>query len=277
MAESINKVIVLGSGTSTGIPVLGCRCEVCTGQNPKNKRLRSSIFLQTSTGQQLLVDSGPDLRAQLLRESIEKVDGLILTHEHADHSHGIDDLRTLSYHFSDGLPVYCDARTHKAMSQRFSYLFESNHPSSVAKLNFISLPEQCLGNQVKGVASPFTIGNDTFSFFLNPHGKITTLSFAHSKMAYIIDCQSIDRGQIEQLKERQLDLLLIDCARNVPHPTHLHLEKALDYAHMIGAKSCGLTHLGHDFEHNQLIEDLKKRNFSAPIFPLYDGQVLTYG
>ena len=274
--DRVNKVIVLGSGTSTGIPIIACRCHVCTHPDPRNKRLRSSILLKTSQGNHILVDAGPDIRTQLLREQVTRVDSLIITHDHADHCHGIDDLRPLSHHHP--IPTYSDLRTAKVLSQKFPYIFLKKNAQTqdyLPQLNLFQPPEVPL--EVGVLGPPCLIAGDTFEFFLSPHGSISTLSFVHQhKMAYIIDCHEIPSPMIEQLRKKQLDILIIDCARRSPHPTHLHLEKSLEYARAIAPRFCGLTHLGHDFEHNELDALLKKQAFSQKVSPLYDGQTLTY-
>ena len=285
MTNRVNEVVVLGSGTSTGIPILGCHCPVCTHNDPKNNRLRSSIFFKTAKGQHLLVDAGPDLRTQLLREKIERVDGMILTHDHADHAHGIDDLRPLSFRAEQGIPVYADRNTCTRMTEKFSYIFKRKKKYSlpgpysgggIAQLNLVEIPELPVASPSTILAPSMIIGSDTFHFFLNPHGPMQTLSFVHDKMAYIIDCQEIHPQILKQLREMQLELLIIDCVRLASHATHLHLDKALEYMEAINAKFCGLTHLGHDFEHNALTQQLQ-REYSGRVAPLYDGLALSYG
>ena len=271
MTESVNTLITLGSGTSTGLPTLGCGCSVCTHPDPKNKRLRSSIFLKTAKKQNLLVDAGPDLRTQLLRESINSVDGLILTHEHADHAHGIDDLRPLSFSQDRPIPIYAYQRTVRSMTERFAYIFKRHETlppfsiGSVPQLDFVEVAPGCVN-----------IDGEIFEFFSNPHGPMETLAFIHAQMAYIVDCHEISKNNLQRLQEKQLDLLILDCVRLQPHGGHLHLDKALEYAEIISPRSCALTHLGHDFEHNELVKKLKKA-LPFPVFPLYDGQILTYG
>ena len=281
-----HQVVVLGSGTSTGLPVLGCPCPVCTHADPKNQRLRSSVWLKTATGQHLVVDAGPDLRTQLLRAGVSKVHGLILTHAHADHFHGIDDLRPLSFlspvigpSGTPHIPIYTDSATAAVARERFPYIFKRDPsrdtPSwrgGVAQLNLQELP----GDILRGEEISYAIGGDDFEFFCNPHGADQTLAFVHGKLAYIVDCHEISPHRLDRLREKQLDLLIIDCVRIKPHRTHLHLERVLEYARVIAPKLCGLTHLGHDFEHNELSERLE-RDFSGTILPLYDGQVLSYG
>ncbi|MCY4645025.1 MAG: MBL fold metallo-hydrolase [Bacteriovoracales bacterium] len=279
MTKGVNTLVVLGSGMSTGVPMIGCHCPVCTHSDSKNRRLRSSVFLKTAGGAHLLVDAGPDLRTQLLREGIERVDGALITHEHADHCHGLDDLRPLSFKLQEGLPIYAPSRIKDKIVQKFSYGFQRKKgvegakgraPGGVPRFNLVEIGEG------KG-----EIGEEAFEFFFNPHGPIETLALIHHKMAYLVDCHEIKPKRVEELRQKNLDLLLLDCTGLRPHPAHLHLEKALHYAQKIAPKRCGLIHLGHDFEHNQLENDLK-REFSGSgggpsIFPVYDGQELSYG
>ena len=267
--QGIHQLRVLGSGTSTGVPVIGCGCRVCQHPDAKNRRLRSSIFLQTAAGKCWLVDAGPDLRTQLLRENICQLDALILTHGHADHCHGIDDLRPLSLHRGRALPVYTDRSTMLAMAQRFPYIFQdSDQPPVGGGIPLLQLVEVAEG--------AMTLGGERVEFFKNPHGSMETLALIHGRMAYIVDCHEIVPAQVARLRERELELLIIDCVRIKPHATHLHLAQALEYARAIAPRYCGLTHLGHDFEHNQLQQQLD-RDFAGRVFALYDGQVLRYG
>ena len=272
MENTTNRVMILGSGTSTGVPLLGCGCPVCTHSNPKNKRLRSSIFLKTARGNQILVDAGPDLRTQLLREKITKIDHLILTHDHADHCHGVDDLRPLSQ--QRPIPVTTTPATGKALTRKFPYIFDKSQTPDTnytPQLHLLHPPQ--IPTSPGTLGPPCLINGDSFEFFLNPHGPLNTLAFVHQgKMAYIIDCQSIPPTTLEELKKRNLELLIIDCARRDPHPTHLNLNKALEYARMISPRFCGLTHLSHDFEH----EELTLQTENQPLSPLFDGQVLSY-
>ena len=274
MTNGVNKLTVLGSGTSTGVPLLGCSCSICTHLDKKNKRLRSSIFIETQQGQHILVDASPDLRAQLLREQITRVDTVFITHHHMDHCHGLDELRPLSS--KQPIQLYSDPTTRQILTERFAYIFkrERNKKQYIAQLDFVHIPHLPTKSGVLGL--PVNIKGESFEFFINPHGTIHTLAFVHHKMAYIIDCHEIHADVLRELRNKQLDLLIIDCASLSPHKTHLHLEKALSYMEAISPQLCGLIHLNHDFEHNNLGSQLRKR-FFGQVIPLFDGQILNYG
>lgn len=274
MTNRVNKLIVLGSGTSTGIPLLGCACPVCTHPDKKNKRLRSSIFLETAKGRRILIDAGPDLRTQLLREKITHIDAVFITHRHGDHCIGLDELRPLSAHRP--LPVYSDPATCQILTKRFDYIFERDRKKTSYTAQLELKPLAHLPSEPGTLGEPVEIEGESFQFFFNPHGTIQTLAFIHHKMAYIIDCHEIHPSLRKELKDKQLDLLIIDCASRSPHKTHLHFEQTLSYHEDISPKRCALTHLNHDFEHNELTKELDQR-FSSQVISLFDGQVLKYG
>lgn len=266
-----NEVVALGTGTSTGVPMLGCKCEVCSSSNPKNHRFRSSVALKTSAGNTIIVDLTPDLRTQLLTNKISECDACIITHSHADHVHGIDDLRPLSFHTGEAIPVYTHPQCADELRDKFPYIFQAEKVfkskailgGGIPKLELFPVMEKAL------------VAGEEFEFFLLPHGHTKSLSFRHKKMAYAIDCKSLPNEWVARLKEAQLDLLILDCVKREPHQTHLHLEASLKFAKQIGAKRTALIHMGHEFEHEQLLSELKEQPIE--IFPLHDGQSLTYG
>ncbi len=263
-----NSVLMLGTGTSTGIPLVGCSCVVCASNNPKDKRFRSSIQIVSKRNKSILIDTGPDLRLQLLNNHIKHIDGVILTHDHADHCHGIDDLRPLCFFKDDPLiPIGSHRATIDILTKRFDYIFQKKGPALGGGVPILEFHELKEGNQ--------SFIDEEFYFFLNPHGKTQTLGICHHKMAYIIDCVEIAPEHIKFLKNQNLDHLIIDCPRRRPHDTHLHLEKALHYIEQISPKKAGLTHLGHDFGHNALSKELQA-NYGNLVQVLYDGQSLSY-
>ena len=272
-----NKVTVLGSGTSTGIPLVACECEVCKSQNPMDNRLRSSLLLSTKHGQSIIVDTGPDLRQQLLKHQVQQVHGAILTHEHADHIHGIDDLRPYCYKNNSSIPLYTNQQTKKELTERFPYIFKAHElftedrPVIGGGIPKLHLQEVSLGK-------PFSIAQDDFIFFEVPHGYTKSLCFIHNKFGYIIDCESIPDHITHVFKQHKLELLIIDCLQWKPlknRLTHLTLEQSLKYIDRIGPKAAGLTHLSHHFGHRQLeahLSSLGKKN----VFVTYDGLELIY-
>lgn len=265
-----NEVIALGTGTSTGIPMIGCQCEVCCSSNKKNKRTRTSILIKNSDGKNILVDTTPDLRTQFLDNNIQDCDACIITHEHADHVHGIDDLRPLTFGEGNSIPVYTYKKCAEHLREKFPYIFHTQkHFQNKAVLGG-GIPKLDLLE----VENKAEIAGDQFEFFLLPHGHTKSLSFIHKKFAYAIDCKTIPNEWINRLKEARLDLFILDCVKSTPHQTHLHMEAALNIAKKVGAKKTGLIHMGHELEHSQMEKDLQ--GLDIDIFPLFDGQVLTY-
>jgi len=272
-----NQVTILGSGTSTGVPMPACQCPVCLSTNPFNKRMRTSIYLHTSLGQKILVDTSPDLRTQLLNNSINSLDSVIITHDHADHVHGIDDLRPLSYFRESPIPIYTNKQTSDSLCVRFPYIFKAHEIFSDAR--------PIIGGGVPKVdlkvfdpkTGPTLIGSEKFHFFELPHGHIQSLCFTHQKLGHIVDCNSIPTHVLEHFRNERLELLIIDCLQKEKKNklTHLTLEETLHYIEVINPVQAGLIHLSHYFEHESLQRELYQRSLFH-IFPLYDGQVFSY-
>lgn len=271
--KSPHQLIILGSGTSTGIPMLGCSCAVCHSTDPRDQRWRTSALLKTASGKVFLVDSGPDLRAQLLAHQVQHLDGVILTHDHADHLHGIDDLRPFTFPPRGPLPIFAPSSTLEAIRQRFPYLFDPNAGSlggGKPELEFFPLeldPDQLTNVDILG---------ESFSFFMNPHGQTESLALVHGGLAYIIDCHAIASATIKKLRALSLDLLIIDCVQEKPHQTHLWFEEALRYTNMIRPLRAGLIHMGHKVSHQGLERELEKRGLWPQIFVTHDGLELSY-
>ncbi|MBT6324803.1 MAG: MBL fold metallo-hydrolase [Bdellovibrionales bacterium] len=264
-----NKVTFLGTGTSTGVPVIGCHCQVCKSENPHNKRLRTSIIVQTKNNKTFLVDTTPDLRMQLLSNSIEKIDFVLLTHEHADHLHGIDDLRPLCFSFNGKeLPFYALPEYENSLKNKFPYIFNRTKKKILG--GGVPLLKYCpiiLGEQI--------IEDVKFNFFLLPHGRMKVLGFQHDKMAYIIDCHEIPIEIITYLRGQNLELLIIDCLQEKKHSTHLSRQQAFDYIEEISPKKASLIHIGHYLEHEELKVKSQKITTSM-VEPAFDQLSLEY-
>lgn len=268
----MNKIIILGSGTSTGIPILGCSCEVCQSRDTRNKRLRTSALIQSSHGKNILIDATPDLRTQLLLNKISSIDATIITHDHADHTHGMDDLRPFTFKTPNDLPVYCDETTAELLRQKFSYIFDREKVFADKAILGGGIPLMRLHPIKNGI---HTVAQMDLEFFSLPHGHGETMCLRHEKMAYIVDCKNIPEETLKKLRDAQLDLLIIDCLRPLPHQTHLHFDLTLEYIKAIGPKLAVLTHMGHEWEHLDLIRRLKTRGCKN-ILPAIDGQVFCY-
>ncbi len=233
------QLLFLGSGTSHGVPMIGCGCPVCRHPNSKNQRTRCSVVLGLPGGN-LLVDSPPDLRTQLLREGIGLIHAVVYTHEHADHLFGLDDLRIFADYLGHDLPVYCDQHVDGRIRKVFDYAFDPqtrNYPAGGLPRLLISRiatePREILGLRV--VPVPMR------------HGRYPVLGFRFGNLAYCTDVSEIPDESLELLQG--LDVLILDCLRLRPHPTHFNLEQAVAVARRLTPRRTLFTHICHDLEH----------------------------
>jgi phosphoribosyl 1,2-cyclic phosphate phosphodiesterase len=248
------KFTILGSGTSTGIPMVGCRCSVCSSKNPKDKRTRASLLVENH-GRYILVDTSTDLRNQAIRESIPRIDAVLFTHAHADHIHGIDDLR--GFHFLDRkiIPCFASDETLSEIDTKFSYIFTGRSDHGYHQL-----------------LEPHTLDGpfELFGLPVTPipllHGTMPATGFRFGNFAYLTDCSSIPDESMQLLKN--LDVLVIDALRHTPHPHHFNIEGAIKTAGSIGAKKTFLTHLTHEVPHSE------ESTLPATIYFAYDGLTL---
>jgi len=235
------KLIVLGSGTSTGVPRIGNDWGACDPNEPKNRRSRVSVVVESAAGSRILVDTSTDLRNQLLATRIEAVDAVVWTHDHADHCHGIDDLRPMRFGRNAPLPGYASANTVRRLKQRFSYVFAGRYGYPT----IVNL--QPLGT-VRIVAG---FGIETCEM---PHGPITSTAFRFEvdgkSVGYATDYSSISDEMVDLF--RNVDVLVADCLRREYHPTHASLEMALDFAERTGAGTTVLTHLDKSMDYATL-------------------------
>lgn len=266
-----NTLIALGTGTSTGVPMIGCNCLVCRSSDHRDKRLRTSIYIETKRGKKILVDTTPDLRTQFLDNKISDIDFAIITHEHADHLHGIDDLRPLCFGPPiREIPVYCNEITKPVVENRFPYIFAKDPKKPIIGGG---IPRLSL-NSVE-LEKNIVIQGEEFFFFNYPHGHGTTMGLVHDGLAYVVDCMELPDSIINILKEKKIKLLLIDCLKRGTHSTHLTVEKSFDYIKKIKPERCGLIHMSHDLSHQELTK-LANASFGKNVFPLYDQLKLTY-
>ena len=277
--RSKNIITILGSGTSTGTPIINCKCNVCRSKSSKNKRLRTSILITTEDQSNILVDTSPDLRQQALRYKITSIDSVIITHQHADHLHGIDDLRQFCFSQNNiKIPTYACTKTSKILRLRFPYIFDADKLfTSKRPVLGGGIPKVKL-EEIKTSKTKFSkvkICNQDFNFFLLEHSYCNTLGFIHNKFCYLTDCKKISPQIIKQLKKSDIDLLIIDCLQKNKHHTHLSVEESFEYISTISPKRAGLIHMNHDLDHFKL-KKLAQARFSFPVFPVFDGQILTY-
>lgn len=242
----------------------------CDPNNPKNYRTRCSIFLKTKTGNHLVIDTSPDLRAQFLNNKIKKVDAAIITHDHADHLHGIDDLRPFCFGPpSKIIPIFTFKDCAQLLENRFPYIFNLNKKPNIGG----GIPR--LNLEIVTLQKEFQILTEPFTFFLLPHGHTQTMGLLHESFSYLVDCHEIPDDVIQVLKQKKLDLLIIDCVQSAPHQTHLNVEKCFDYIEKIAPKKAGLIHMGNQIDHSDLLQKSQAR-FNFPVFPVFDGQELNY-
>lgn len=250
------KLTVLGSGTSSGVPLIGCSCSVCLSANPKNKRWRSSCLFEVN-GKKILIDSGPDLRNQALAFNLTHIDAVLYTHTHADHVHGIDDLRHFCEHHDGAMPVYGAASDLDRLKEKFEYIFNPSlaYPSLVPKLKPIP------------VADDFKIEDIEVQVIPCLHGAAgITTNYRIGNIAWLTDVNGISASSLEKLNG--LDYLFIDGLRHKPHPTHFCLEQSIKAAKKIAAKKTYFIHLAHDYDHDEFNKTLPEGMELA-----YDGLV----
>jgi phosphoribosyl 1,2-cyclic phosphate phosphodiesterase len=255
------KIIMLGCGSSSGVPMIGCDCKVCRSDNPKNKRTRVSCYIEEE-GANLLIDTSPDLRQQALRHDIRRVDGVLYTHDHADHTHGIDDLRSFNYLSGKSLAVYSNASTLAVLKQRFGYAFMGKPENVWSRPSFMPqpLPETAIHE--------FTACGIKVTAFEQGHGKIKTLGYRIGKFAYSTDTDTLSDTAFEALKG--VEVWMVDCIRySSKSYGHAHLEKTLEWIQKVKPKQAILTHMSHDFDYDTL-----KSELPPGVVPGYDGMVI---
>lgn len=247
------SITLLGTGTSTGVPVVGCQCSVCRSDDPRNSRTRCSALL--SDGQQnILIDTSTDLRLQALRENIQHIDAVFYTHSHADHLHGIDDLRGFNQPSKEPIPVYGSESCLARICSSFSYIFDPKQQHGYVP-NLKLYP----------IAGPIRIGKLDMVPIPLQHGNIISFGYRCGPFAYLTDCNAIPESSLERLDG--LELLVLDGLRFKPHATHFNIPQAVAMAQRIGAQKTLLTHLSHDVDH-----PLHDPQLPVDIALAYDGQ-----
>ncbi len=229
------KLLILGCGTSTGVPIISCDCSVCSSANPRNSRTRSSALFETPSGN-ILIDTSTDLRSQSLRNGVKRIDAVLLTHPHADHIHGIDDLRAFNMVQEGPIPLYGSAYTIERVKTMFDYIFSKN-PSQSWRPNLTTTAVDSRFEASRVEVLPIEIY----------HGKAQILGFRIGDAAYLTDCSSIPERSIEALQG--LKVLVLGALRHKPHPTHMSIDEAIEASRLIGAERTVLTHLSHAIDY----------------------------
>ncbi|MBV9326158.1 MAG: MBL fold metallo-hydrolase [Chloroflexi bacterium] len=252
------RVRFLGTSTSYGVPVIGCRCPTCVSTDLRNKRTRASIFVESDEGTRMIVDTGPELRLQALREGVTRVDAVLYTHFHADHTAGIDDLKAFNAALGSMLPCFGDRPTGASLRERFAYAF--------AGTPWIGLIPHIGYTNVD--VDPFYVGKTCVQPIPMRHGSIRATGYRIGNFAYLTDTSGVPASSRALL--RDLDVLVVDALRWEPHPTHLSVPEALELIQDVGARRGYLTHVSHNLEHTATNARVGPRVEVA-----YDGLELT--
>ena len=247
------KVTFLGTGTSQGIPIIGSSHPVCLSTNKKDKRLRVSILVEWDDFA-YVIDCGPDFRYQILRANCSKIDGIVFTHEHADHVAGLDDIRPFCFR-QGPLPIYAHKRVIKAFHERFAYIFETKnrYPGAPSVSTF----------EIKN--EPFLLGNLNIIPINLYHDKLQVFGFRFKNLAYLTDVKTIEKEEIKKLQG--LDVLIVSALRIEPHQSHFNLEEALEFIDLIKPKKAYLTHISHMLGFHDDVQQILPEN----VFLAYDN------
>ena len=256
------KLTFLGTGTSFGVPQIGCGCAVCRSEDPRDKSTRVGAIVEDA-GLRLLLDTPPELRLQLIAAQVDRVDAVLFTHEHADHTHGIDDIRAISVRRDGALPMYGPDETLRSLALRFPYIFDA----AMKPLPGTSKPEGFAQALAPGVT--VRIGHLDVTPVALPHGRIRVFGYRIGPLAYVTDAKALPDAALAVL--RGADVLVVNALFRTSHPTHLSIGEAVDVAKRVGARQAYLTHLTHETAHAALEAALP-----ADITPAYDGLTVEF-
>ncbi|GBR73524.1 beta-lactamase domain-containing protein [Candidatus Termititenax aidoneus] len=232
------QITFLGTGTSNGIPMVACACAVCRSDNPRNKRLRSSVWLEKD-GHALLIDASSDFRQQALTHNILDVDDVLITHTHADHVFGLDEFRRFNIKYQKRVNVYLSAEADKELRATLRYMYETPRQAGGGIT--------ALDNHILQNYQAINIGGFSVAALPIKHGLYEIFGYRVDDFAYLTDCSEIPEKTFERLKN--LNVLVLDALRDTPHPTHFSLEQAVAAARRIGARQTYFTHIAHNLEH----------------------------
>ena len=253
------KVVVLGSGTSQGVPVIACECDVCISTDFKDDRTRSSILIQVGE-ENYVIDTGPDFRYQMLREKVKSLRGVIFTHEHKDHVAGMDDIRAFNHLESRPMEVYCSDRVEEALRREFHYVFSDERYPGIPKVELYRIDDE-----------PIELKNNLTLIPVNVmHYKMPVKGFRFGDFAYITDAKKIDDNEVK--KVIGVKTLVINALHRSEHLSHFNLEQALDFINLVNPENAYLTHISHLFGRHQEVELELPDN----VLLAYDGLTLEF-
>jgi phosphoribosyl 1,2-cyclic phosphate phosphodiesterase len=254
--ESDLKITFLGTGTSQGVPVITCNCEVCQSDDPRNNRLRVSILIETAD-KTIVIDSGPDFRYQMLRAKVKDLDAILFTHEHKDHVAGLDDIRPFNYLLHKNIDIYASDRVQDALKKEFSYIF--------SEIKYPGLPQIELHTIDK---DPFFIGQTEITPLAIMHYKLPILGFRIGDFTYITDAKTVSDETIAKVSGTKI--LVVNALQRQSHISHFTLEEAIDFAAKIGAEQTYFTHISHNLGLHEEVE----KELPYGIKLAYDGLTL---
>lgn len=252
------KLTLLGTGTSHGVPVIACDCVVCNSQDPKDSRLRTSGLVSDGITN-ILIDCGPDMRQQLLRENVKHIDAILITHEHNDHIVGLDDIRPLNYKQESYIKIYATPEVQEELKMRFAYVFYENPYPGSPKIELLDLP-----------VGQFKIGNIEIETIELIHGNIPCTGYRFGDLAYLTDFKLITDDQLAKLKD--LKYLVIDALHHKEHHAHLNLTESLALIERIKVPTAYLIHISHQMGKAAVINDQLPSNIQLA----YDGQIIDF-
>ncbi len=257
-ANSLTSLVFLGTATSHGVPMLGCACSVCQSSNPKDRRLRSSVYIRRGDTR-IVIDCGPDFRQQLLRLGVWNLDAVLLTHEHNDHVAGMDDLRSIQQRQQRDFPIYLSEQTETSIRQRFAYAFDHRHRG---------VPHFELRRIAPG--DHFSVKDLDMEVLAVDHGFVDILGFRIGDLVYITDAKRLPAETLRRI--HSCSVLVINALRIKAHKTHLHLEEALDIIEQLNPSQAYLTHMSHEIG----LHDELQKQLPDQVFLSYDGLRLKF-
>ena len=251
------KITFLGTGTSQGVPIIGCKCRVCVSLNPKDKRLRSSVMIDVD-GKRVVIDTGPDFRQQMIRERVDRIDAIIYTHEHRDHVAGLDDIRAFNYIMKKKIDLYANNKTKKAIHEQFGYVFNEKKYPGVPEVKIHTIENK-----------PFTIEDVKFIPIPVKHMHLDVLGFRTGNFTYITDANFISEEEKEKISGSEV--LVLNALRKEKHISHFNFEEAVALAQELNCKKTFLIHISHQMGLHEEVEDELPEN----IYLAFDGLHLT--
>lgn len=260
MNNTDNRITItfLGTGTSQGVPVIACPCEVCASTDAKDKRLRSSILVQSATTA-FVIDTGPDFRYQMLREKVLRLDAVVFTHEHKDHIAGLDDIRAFNFRSGRKMQVFCTSRVENALRREFMYVFDEVKYPGVPEIEIVPISEK----------EPFFVGDIQITPILVYHYKLPVLGFRIHDFTYITDASSIPDEEMEKIKGSSV--IVLNALRKEPHISHFNLEQAIEMMRQLNPQQGYFTHISHLLGKHADVE----QQLPPGIHLAYDGLKLT--